>query len=67
MLIAWDATDIELPIDSTGGLTCEKVTVRGTEPDHSEYEDGRQLKVTEQTKITPAVDPGQHSTEHRRR
>jgi putative DNA primase/helicase len=58
-LIAWNAADIELPIDRTGALTCEEVTVRGAQP--SQYEETLQLTVTDQTVITPAVDPGQQS------
>lgn len=33
----------------------------GGKPDHLDYEDGLQLKITEQTIITPATDPGQQS------
>ena len=58
-LIAWDEEHLELPIDETGALECDEVTVRGVEP--GEYQGTLQLKATEYTTISEGVPDGQES------
>jgi energy-coupling factor transporter ATP-binding protein EcfA2 len=50
-LIAWDADDIELPLDDYGSVAFDEVTVRSVEP--NDYEGTLQLVATQKTVISP--------------